>query len=201
MKELTLSPNNLKVLSILISSPQEQNLHTLAAAAGLSVMGISKIVKKLEQKNLVTVIKFGKSHLLKINKSSSALLFLSMAEQYKLNRFVEKYHSLKGFVIQLREKITPKAQFSLIFGSYASGEESTRSDLDILIVTSRKAEVWKILKTVSVLLNIEISPVLVTLPEFLQKSRQKHRLYREINDGKRIIISGEYEYWKLVMTI
>lgn len=201
MKELTLSPNTLKVLSILISSPQEQNLHTLAAAAGLSVMGISKIVKKLEQRKAVTVVPIGRSYLLKVNRSLPPLLLLSLAEQYKLNRFMEKHFLLKGFITQLREKLAIPAHFSLIFGSYASGEESTKSDLDILIVTSRKAEVGKILKTVSVLLNIEISPVLVTFPEFLQKSRQKHRLYREINDGKRIIISGEYEYWKSVLAI
>ena len=114
---------------------------------------------------------------------------------------MEKHHSLKGFVNRLREKLAEKTNFSLIFGSYASGEESAQSDLDILMVTSQKAEVLKILKLVSVLLNIEISPVIINLPEFVQKSRQKHRLYREINDGKRMIISGEYEYWKSVLNL
>ncbi len=199
MKELTLSPNDLKVLSILISSRREQNLHTLAAAAGLSVMGISKIVKKLGQRKLVTAVTFGRSYLIKLNLSPSTLIFLSLAEQYKLNRFLEKHHSLRGVIAQLREKLAEKAHFSLIFGSYASGEESTKSDLDILIAASRKAEALKIMRTVSALVTIEISPIVVTLPEFLQKSRQKHRLYYEINDGKRIMISGEYEYWKSVM--
>lgn len=200
MKE-TLSDNSLKISSILLSSPHEQNLHTLAAAANLSVMGVSKIVKQLKQKNIVTITSFGKSHLIKINKSLANLLTFALAEQHKYNIFFKEHSFLQGFMIQLREKLINQSEFSLVFGSYASGEESTKSDLDFLIVSSHKTEVLKILKTVSVLLRIELSPVVITAEEFVQKIRQKHRLYREIADGKHILISGEYEYWKLVMSI
>ncbi len=200
MKE-TLSANSLNVLSILLSSPREQNLHTLAEAAGLSVMGVSKIIKQLQQKNIVTITPFGKSYLIKTNKSLTNLLTFALAEQHKYNLFLKNHPFLQGFCTQLRENSINQAEFSLIFGSYASAEESTRSDLDLLIVSSHKAEILKLLKTVSVLLRIELSPVVITAEEFVQKIRQKHRLYREIVEGKQVLISGEYEYWKLILSI
>ncbi len=196
MKNLNLSASSLKILSILISSPQEQNLHTLAAKAELSVMGISKIIKRLAQQKLVTITLFGKSHLVKLRKSSDNVIILSLTEQYRRAVFIEKHQWLGPVVDFLRENFASPADFSLIFGSYASGEESTASDLDILIVSSSKKEVLKVIKTASVLLKIELSPVIVPAEEFIQKVRQKHRLYREIMEGKRIIISGEYEFWQ-----
>lgn len=199
MNDLTLSKNSLKVLSVLISSIQEHNLHSLASVTGFSVMGISKIVRQLEKKQIITINKFGKSCLLRINKSWQNFLFFSLAEQYKRNDFLQKHPSLNGFILQLQEKLRTKAEFALIFGSYASGEESSVSDLDILIVSSEKKEVFKIIKNLSVLLNINLSPFVVTKAEFVSQARKKHRLYREIIDGKRIMITGEYEYWKLVL--
>lgn len=200
MKE-TLSVNSLKVLSILLSSLREQNLHTLAIAANLSVMGVSKIIKQLQQKNIVTITTFGKSHLIKIDRSLTNILTFALAEQHKYNLFLKKHPSLQGFLIQLRENTINRAEFSLIFGSYASGEESTKSDLDLLVVSSQKPEVLKIIKKLSILLNLELSPIVITKEEFIQKVRQKHRLYKEVVEGKRVLVSGEYEYWKLVMSI
>ncbi len=201
MKDLTLSKSGLKLLSVLISSSQEYNLHTLAAATELSVMGVSKIIKQLARKDLVTATPFGKSHLIKLKRTARNILFLSLAEQYKRNIFVENHQSLGTFIEFLTENFIAKTNFSLIFGSYASGEESSRSDLDLLIVSSDTKEVMKVLKTASVLLKIEVSPVIVSAEEFRQKVQQKHRLYREILEGKRIIISGEYEFWKMVVSL
>ncbi len=201
MKELTLSSGELKVLSILISSVKECNLHHLASSTKLSVMGVSKIIKKLEKKELVMVIKLGKSYLVRLNKSHNNLLIFSLIEQYKFGKFTEKHPLLKGFLIQLREKLHNKADFSLIFGSYASGEESTKSDLDFLIVSRYQKEVVKIIKTLKVLLAVDFSPVIITPKEFTEQVWQKHRLYREIVEGKRVIIQGEYEFWKTMLKL
>lgn len=201
MKELTLSPNSLKVLSVLISSAKEHHLHSLASLTRLSVMGISKIIKQLEKKQVVAVTKIGRTHLIKLNKTFDNLLFFCLAEQYKFREFLKKHQSLKGFLLQLREKLQDKSDFSLIFGSYASGEQSTKSDLDILIVSSHKKEISKILKTVSILLDTELSPVIITQKEFVEQTRKKHRLYQEILQGKRILISGEYDFWRLFLEL
>jgi hypothetical protein len=68
--------------------------------------------------------------------------------------------------------------------------------LTVLIVSSYKKEVLKILKTLIVLLNKELSPIIVTKKEFWKQFSQKHRLYQEIVNGKRILVSGEYNFWQ-----
>lgn len=200
MNKLTLSSNHLKILSILLSSVKEHNLHSLASLSNLSVMGVSKLVHQLEKKQLITIAKIGKSYLVRLNQSPQNILFFSLAEQYKFQEFLQKHPSLKGFFSQLREKLIGKAHFALIFGSYASGEESTGSDLDILIVSPEKKESLKIIKNFSLILEVSLSPIIVSPEEFIIQSRKKHRLYQEIINGKRVLISGEYEFWKLVLS-
>lgn len=200
MNELTLSNSNLRVLAVLLSSIKEHNLHSLASSTGLSVMGISKIIRQLEKKQIVTITKIGKSYLIRPNQSPKNILFFSLAERHKFQEFLQKHSALKGFLTQLREKLAEKAEFALIFGSYASGEEGTNSDLDLLVVSSKKKEIAKAIKTLSVILEVDLSPIIVSPEEFISQSRKKHRLYQEIINGKRVIIAGEYEFWKRVLS-
>ncbi len=201
MNELTLSTNHLKVLVALLSSIKEHNLHSLASLTGLSVMGISKIIRRLEKKQIVTITKIGKSHLIRSNQSFPNILFFSLAERYKFQEFLQKHSALSGFLTQLREKLTGKVCFALIFGSYASGDEDTNSDLDLLVVSSEKKEILKVIKNLSLVLEIYLSPIIVSPEEFVSQSRKKHRLYQEIINGKRVIVTGEYEFWKFVLSL
>ncbi|MBI4980263.1 nucleotidyltransferase domain-containing protein [Candidatus Woesearchaeota archaeon] len=199
MTEITLSPGSLKVLSVLISPTKEYNVHGLAARANLSAMGVSKVVRQLRERGLVTIRVLGRSYLIKLNKSSQNILPFCLAEQYRFHDFIKTHLPLKGFLISIRNKLEDKATFSLIFGSYASGEESASSDLDLLIVTSHKKEALNIIKTAKVLVDIELSPIIVTLDEFITKLKEKHRLYTEIINGKRVILTGEYDFWRIVL--
>ncbi len=199
MNEINLSPSSLKVLSVLISSTKEYNVRGLAITSCLSAMGVSKAARQLHQRGLITSVVLGRSHLIKLNKSSQNILSFCLAEQYKFQEFIKKHPQLKGFLISIRNKLENKALFSLIFGSYTSGEESASSDLDLLIVTSHKKEVLNIIKTAKVLVDIELSPIIITLEEFMVKLKEKHRLYQEIINGKRVILTGEYELWKIAL--
>ena len=193
---IKLTDNVFEILLILLRN-RPLNLNDIARQTMLSVMGVSKIVKKLEKEKLVTITKIGKSHIVKINVIRDNIEIFSLSEKYKFEKFIKHHPELKGFLLMFKENI--KAHFCLIFGSYASGEESTSSDLDLLIVSN--VDDTKMINKLKALLNINLEPMFVKKKDFINELRKKHRLYLEIMNGKRILINGEYNFWETVYEI
>ena len=83
-------------------------------------------------------------------------------------------------------------RFALIFGSFARGEESVSSDVDLLIIGNLDEE--KILKAVSqaeVEVAREINYILWSEQEFKKRIRSRNHLLVEIASNPIIIIIGE----------
>jgi len=190
--------NMFEVLSVLFSG-KDLSFHDLAKEVKLSVMGVSKIIKKLEKEKIVNMTKIGRSSIVKLNKTKENIELLSLTEKYKFEKFINKYPGLKGFLMQLKERTRTKVDFLLIFGSYASDEVSSDSDLDLLVASSNK-DIYKILDELSVLINVNISPIFIIKKDFIKGLKKEHRLYKEIANGKRTLINGEYNFLKLIFT-
>lgn len=189
--------NNLfKVMEVLFSN-KNLTYHGISKKTKLSVMGVSKIISKLAVEGIVNVEKMGKSKIPKLILDKRNLEIFILAEKFKFNEFVNQHKGLKGFLLTLKENID--SDFSLVFGSYASGEESINSDLDLLIV-SNKDDI-KNLNRAKSLVNIEVNPIFIKRKDFIDEFRKGHRLYKEIINGKRIIVNGEYNFWNLLLSL
>ena len=128
--------NNLfKVICILFSN-KPLTYHGIARKTKLSVMGVSKIIAKLTNEGIANVETVGKSKVPKLVLSRNNLEIFVLAERFKFSEFTNKHNNLRGFLLALRDSLD--SDFSLIFGSYASAEEGTKSDLDLLIVSDKK---------------------------------------------------------------
>ncbi len=193
---INLTKNMCEVLLVLFRR-KPVNYHDLSRSTGLSVMGVSKIVKKLEEKNLVSVRSIGRSRVVYLFVVKDSLELFSMVEHYYFEKFLKKHSAFEGFLRSLKEKI--KADFCLIFGSYASGEESTSSDLDILIVSSK--DTMEEFNTVKALLPIEVTPLFITKKDFIEGLGKNKRLYTEIYYGKRVLVVGAYQFWESVCNL
>lgn len=189
--------NNLfKVIEVLFSN-KSLTYHDISKKTKLSVMGVSKIINKLATEGIVNIGKIGKSKIPELILEKRNLEIFILTEKFKFNEFVNQHKDLKGFLLTLKE--TLGADFSLIFGSYASGEESADSDLDLLIV-SNKDNIQNLNRAKS-LLKIEVNPVFIRRKDFIDEFRKGHRLYQEIINGKRIIVNGEYDFWNLLLSL
>ena len=188
-----------EVLLVLFAE-KEANLSTIAKRTELSVMGVSKIVKRLEENKLVGVTRMGRNSVVRLNKAGENGEVFALAERYRFEKFIESHGRLRGFLVGLRERVRERGGFVLLFGSYAAGEESPQSDLDVLIV-SPDGEIASIIKNLAVVVDSRIAPVTIRTKDFMEQYRKNHRLYREIADGKRILISGEYAFWKMLLAL
>jgi predicted nucleotidyltransferase len=189
--------NNLfNVISVLFSN-KNLTYHEISRRTKLSVMGVSKIINKLTESGIVNVERIGKSKIPKLILDKKNLEIFVLAERFRFNEFADNHKGLKGFLLTLKDNFD--SDFSLVFGSYASGEESTKSDLDLLIVSNK--DNVNVLNKAKSLISIEINPMFIKKKDFIAEFKKRHRLYNEIVNGKRILINGEYAFWELVVSL
>jgi predicted nucleotidyltransferase len=107
-----------------------------------------------------------------------------------------------GVIDQLREALTPLANrinIAFVYGSFARGEETSGSDLDLFLVGHvRLDEVVKLLSKVEDAIKREINPTLFSEMEFKQKWLQKNHFLKSLTKTeKEFIIGSEDEFKQL----
>jgi predicted nucleotidyltransferase len=119
------------ILKMLVEEPQKEfYIRELSRMLKKSPTTISKYVKELEKdKLLVSYSKLG--HL--IFKASGNEKFRNKKISYNINLIEES-----GLIEFLKEEYSPEA--IILFGSFAKGENSKNSDIDLLVVSPYKKE-------------------------------------------------------------
>lgn len=83
-------------------------------------------------------------------------------------------------------------RYTLVYGSFASGEESEYSDVDLLIIGNISEEkILNITSQVEKEVKREINYILWSEEEFMKRVESKHHLLREIASKPVIMLVGE----------
>lgn len=107
----------------------------------------------------------------------------------------KKEKAIRDFVERIREKFKDKIEGIILFGSYARGEATKLSDIDILIVLKELPKEWeKRIESVmdetseiALVYGIKISPLLLSKEEFLDNINSEALLFLDLTRGYRII--------------
>jgi len=117
---------------------KEFTIRELAVFLGVSHTGIRKVLDELEAVNAIRVRTIGRSYAFKLNTNSYAAGIVGKTFEMERDALSE----LRGV---LREKLGSRWVVSaVLFGSVADGRETSRSDIDLLVVTDHREEVEKI---------------------------------------------------------
>ncbi len=115
--------------------------------------------------------------------------------RFKLHTFPGKVHAA---INEFLEELEIKPLIALIFGSYAKGNFTKESDIDILLVFQKLENVKEIentAKRISMRTNTKISPVYVNYNNFERNFLNKnHDFSKEIRQDVIIILGIEYYY-------
>lgn len=124
--------NILKVMDLFFQYPEKKfHLRELERLIGLSMPGVRKIVTKLEKES---ILKSKKEKIVKNFYASRNEKFVQLKRAYNLYS-ISGSGLLDFLKIQYEE---PEA--IVLFGSYSKGEDISRSDIDIAIITSKHKE-------------------------------------------------------------
>ena len=147
--------------------------------------------------DLVTLTKAGKATLVQLNKQNPLTKhYLIISSKEERDDYVKKQPIVKKISDEL-----PSGKYSVIlFGSYAKGTQTAKSDVDILII-NEKGERTPDFSRYETIFKVRINPIYVTPDEFTAMLKEA-----EENVGKQalkthIVLYNPELFWNLVYGI
>ena len=173
-----LNETELKVLSSFFPEGNEITLKMIIERTRLSYEPVYRTVKQLTYKKLVSVKKFGKISVYKIDfkKEEVKLAFFFYAKR-KLKDFSEKHGTIFRALSKLNEE---NVDFLAVFGSYAKGIERKNSDIDVLCVGSNKKDIERKVRGLRYETNLEFAPVVILKSEFVKIKEENEVFWNDL---------------------
>lgn len=183
------SKTRVSLLCKLIMNPDKSfYIRELSKELGIPYSVLYKEEKNLVSLSLVNEEKKGKVTLVSINKK---LPYFSELKSLII-KTVGLCDLLKSVLSELKE-----IKYALVYGSFASGEESVLSDVDLLIIGDVDEE--KILNRITQLekeVGREINYILWSEDEFKKRIENKHNLLIEIANSPIMMLVGEEDEFR-----
>ena len=164
----------------MFNQDKEYHLRGIARLIKVSPKYVGKELEKLLKINLVNKYGKGNMNIYSINKNNIIL--------NELKQIFVKTDYLGELI---RRELKDKVKYAFIYGSFAKGEETESSDIDLFVVGDMKEDdligiIQKLEKTT----NREINYVLWSENTFKQRAKS-HHLLKTIKKSKIIMLIGE----------
>ena len=174
-----------KILSYFIEHPtQAIYVKEMSRLLKISPSGTNQSLKFLESAKLLMKEEKGKAHYYTLNNDLSIVHYIKIA--YFLAR-------LDDLDIAERFKHKDDSLISLaIYGSYATGKFDEKSDVDILIISSKKKNYF--LKEISELekfLNIEVNVEIFNIASWQKLKDKNDNFYMEVTSNYVLLFGSE----------
>lgn len=190
MKEITQAEMN--VVLTLVKSPEViYNANSLSKVIGITPMGTLKILKRLEQENILKSKKIGKAITYKVNVEDSYAhkyisLILVREAQYanpQIKRWISEVKKIK------------KTDVIILYGSVL--ERSDPNDIDVLLITNQRrfAKLQQEIKELNEINIKKIHPMYQTYNDIIKNIKKRDKPI--LNAIKGIIIFGEEKFMEI----
>lgn len=168
-KDILIATNAQKVLHFLIEHPIRDFLESeIQKATMVSKAGVNLALRDLVCTDFLSRVKRGKTFFYAINQKNL------IVKQLKI---IDTITQLNG----LMAKLAPLASKIILFGSCGRGENTSDSDIDLLIISHSKERVRAQIKKFKS--KREIQPVICSNTEFMEKKNIDIIFYEQVNKG------------------
>lgn len=185
--------NNLKIVNFLGKNIGKSfTMHKLSNLINLPYASLYRALQQMKDILEIEVIGNAKTVRLRTNnRIVKAHLTVSSDEERK--EFLEKHPILRKIANELDTN-----DVVVLFGSYAKGKETEKSDIDLLIVNKKGNKSLSFYKY-ELLFKKKINPIFVTRKEFKDMLKDK-----EENVGKQalkthIVLNNPENFWECVL--
>lgn len=158
-----------------------------------SYQRIYEAVKGLEKKKILNSEKIGNVNLISLPLNSQSILQLSfLDEQEAFSKKIPNIEKILNFK-EFLEDIT------LITGSYAKGKQTSKSDIDLVIITKENAfKKQKLIENLTSLFKPETHPIVITYKDFIDMLLAKEENYGKEIFKNKIIFRNSARYYELI---
>lgn len=113
----------------------------IARVHNLNQKSVSNLLNRLEREGVLTSRREGRNKLFSIRRTERARSLLIMLEHERRARFFAAYPLIEALAEELTKHLT---DLSLIFGSYAKGTRTERSDIDLFVLGTPSPQLTRI---------------------------------------------------------
>lgn len=183
LNRLFSSRTRVKILTLFLMNPGEEvYVRQIARRVEENINAVRRELENLERVGLLKSEKKGN------------------LKYYTTNRDFPIYDELSSIILKtegvakfLQDRLAEIGiEVAFIYGSFASGEATAESDIDLFLVGDvREEEVVLEVREVEKKLSREVNYVLFTPQEFKERVKNKDPFVRNVLDGAKIMLIGE----------
>lgn len=167
-------------------------MHGLSKLMGIPYASFYRTVQHMN--DVLNIEAVGKSKMMSLKTNNPIIkAHLTVSSDEERKEFLKKQPVIKKIASELNTN-----EVVILFGSYAKGKETERSDIDLLIINKDGGKTIPFSKY-EILFKKRINPVFVTGKEFKEMLKDK-----EENVGKQalknhIILNNPERFWEMVL--
>ena len=178
MEKYNINQTTLKILA-LYRNNYNVSLHVreISRKTNVDVKAVQLQLKRLEGSNILSSTLKGKNKEYRLNLSNlTAKHYMTMAEAFSTIIFLSKNFMIKKTASETGDKIDG---IMLLFGSFAKGSATKKSDIDIFVITNKKFDKSAI-DEVGAIIGRKISIKSSTKKQFLDGLKNSDPLISEV---------------------
>jgi len=185
--------NKLKIINYLAKNREKQfTMHELSRLLNIPYASFYRTIQQMN--DLLDVEVVGKSKTVRLKNNNPVLkAYLTISSDEERKEFLKKQPVLRKIVNELKTK-----EVVVLFGSYAKGTETEKSDIDLLVI-NKSGKKSLFFSKYELLFKKKINPAYITPKEFKRMLKDT-----EENVGKQalknhIILNNPESFWGLVL--
>lgn len=183
---LPLTRNKAEILFEIYSEKQSY-LREIARATKKSPSLCAKSLNALFKSGIIKKSKSGKTIYYSLVASRTTDILIDLLDEFYLEKMVTKYSKLKALISLARNNGPLKDSCTeiYVFGSYARGTATEKSDVDMLFITDEKESATKFIGEASIVINKEINGIVLSNSELADAIRKKEPFVSSIMDNPK----------------
>ena len=186
----------MNTLQMIVTSRARAGVFTILFGLGQKELHNREIARRSELSEAAVRQELGKLadlELVRLRKDGNRVY-------YSANRSHPLYHEIHSIVLKTTglvdvladALVDQRIETAFVFGSIAEGEETSDSDVDIMIIGSiGLMELSRLLSGVSERLAREINPIVMSREEYKRRIRTDDHFAKNVIKGARLFIKGD----------
>lgn len=175
----------LRVLGLLFGQP-DRAFHTseLVRLVGSGTGAVQRELAKLAGAGIATVTMSANRKLYRANRQSPIF--------HELHGLILKTAGLLEPIRQVLERYRAKIEIAFVYGSVASGDDTAKSDIDLMVIGKNLAygELYAALQQAEQTLLRPVNPTLMTRQEWKQKLADQRSFVRKVVQQPKLFVFG-----------
>jgi predicted nucleotidyltransferase len=171
------------ILSLLIEQPDGLHLREIARRSRLAAPTVQRELARLVGAGIMTTCEVSGRRLFRVDRAS--LLYP------ELRSIVRKTSGVFATLTEALAPLAGKLITAFVYGSFARGDESRESDVDLFVVGDISfAEVVAATRSVQSLLGREVNPTIYPPAELRAKMRRRHHFVSRVMEDEKVFLVG-----------